>query len=91
MFFALTHGVPLAGLTFAAAMLAGIALTLCAVALAAVLARDALVHLLSRHGGSVARLGTVLDAVSGALLLGIGAWEFATLATRQNLPFGLKP
>jgi ABC-type nickel/cobalt efflux system permease component RcnA len=40
MFFALSRGVPEAGLTFAVAMALGVGLTLCAVAMVTVLARD---------------------------------------------------
>ena len=75
MLYALAHAVPVAGITFAAAMLIGIALTLGAVALAAVLARDAVVHVLSRHGASIARLSRGLDLLSGILLVGLGLYE----------------
>ena len=70
---------PSAGLSFAAAMLVGIAFTLAAVAVAAVLAREAVVSVLARHGGSLARASRVLDAVSGGLLLMLGAYELAGL------------
>jgi ABC-type nickel/cobalt efflux system permease component RcnA len=75
MLYALARGVTAAGLAFAAAVLAGIAITLGAVALAAVLARDGLLRLLARHGTSIEKLARALDAVSGALLLLIGVGE----------------
>ena len=75
MVYALSHAVPAAGLTFAAAMLIGIAFTLSTVTLAVILAREGVVYLLDRHGGSIARLSKVLDLVSGLLLVVIGSME----------------
>jgi nickel/cobalt transporter (NicO) family protein len=75
MLYALARGVAVAGLAFAVAMLGGIAITLAAVALAAVLAREGVVYILTRYGGSIERLARTLDALSGALLLLIGITE----------------
>lgn len=50
MFFALSRGVPEAGLTFAIAMMVGVGLTLCAVAVTAVLARGFVERTTARHG-----------------------------------------
>jgi ABC-type nickel/cobalt efflux system permease component RcnA len=75
MVYALSHAVPAAGLTFAAAMLIGIALTLSAVTLAVILAREGVVYLLDRHDGSIARLSRALDLASGLLLVVIGSME----------------
>jgi ABC-type nickel/cobalt efflux system permease component RcnA len=72
MFLSLSRGVPEAGLTFAAAMLLGIALTLASVAVATTLLRDSAAHLIERHGKSVDRLSRALDATAGALLVVIG-------------------
>jgi ABC-type nickel/cobalt efflux system permease component RcnA len=69
-----------AGLAFALAMLGGIAITLAAVALATVLAREGVLRILTRHGGSIERLSRTLDALSGALLLLIGVGELWRLA-----------
>jgi nickel/cobalt transporter (NicO) family protein len=91
MLYAMAHAVPVAGITFAAAMLIGISLTLGAVALAAVLARDAVVHLLSRHGASVARLSRGLDLLSGILLVGIGLYELTGLLGGRASPFAVRP
>lgn len=87
MLYALAHAVPVAGLTFAAAMLIGITFTLGAVALAAVLARDAVIRLLSRHGASIARLSRGLDLLSGILLVGIGLYELTSLLGGRASPF----
>lgn len=75
MLYALARGVAEAGLAFAVAMLGGIAITLIAVALLAVLAREGVLRALTRHGGSIERLAGALDALSGALLLLIGSVE----------------
>jgi len=74
MFFAMTRGVVEAGLTFAIAMMMGVALTLSIVAVLAVLAREWTVHFLSRHGVMVGRLTRGLDAVSGLVLIGIATY-----------------
>jgi nickel/cobalt exporter len=72
MILSLSRGVPEAGLTFAAAMLLGILLTLGSVAVATTLARDSMEHLIERHGRSVDRVARALDAVSGLLMIVIG-------------------
>ena len=69
MFFALSRGVPEAGLTFALAMMLGVGLTLALVAVVAVLARQRLVGLAVRHGASLTRVGRVLDGSAGLILV----------------------
>jgi len=81
MVYALSRAVPIAGLTFAAAMLIGVALTLSAVTLAVILAREGVVYLLDRHGDSIARLSRALDLTSGLLLFGIGVVELVRLVS----------
>ena len=76
MIYAISRGIPEAGLVFAVAMLIGISLTLGAVAIATALARDRIAHLIAHHGTSVGRLSRVLDAVAGALLIAIGTARF---------------
>src|SRR5207248_2229142 len=66
MFFALSRGVPEAGLVFAAAMMLGVLTTLAIVALLTLFVRDRLVAFMARHGTSMLRLTRALDAVSGA-------------------------
>lgn len=72
MFFVLSRGVVEAGLTFAFAMMFGVAVTLASVSVLSILGRDFLVNFLMRHGASFARLMRILDAVSGLLLIAIG-------------------
>ena len=73
MFLALSKNVLAAGLTFAFAMMVGVALTLAGVATATVLARERVLAFSARHGASVERVSRGLDLAAGGLLLGIGA------------------
>src|SRR5918994_693887 len=53
MFLALSRGIPEAGLTFALAMVLGVGATLCIVAALTVLARERVVRVIARQGGSI--------------------------------------
>ena len=75
MFLALGRGVPEAGLMFALAMMLGVGLTLSAIALLTIFARDAVVGLMARHGASLDRLARTLDALGGLLLIVFAAYE----------------
>jgi ABC-type nickel/cobalt efflux system permease component RcnA len=75
MFFALSRGVPEAGVTFAAAMMLGVTFTLTAVAMLTVLARNWLINFLSMHGASVEKLVRSLDLLAGVLLIGMATYE----------------
>ena len=75
MFFALSRGVPEAGLTFALAMMLGVGVTLGLVALLSVVARDRLMTLGALHGVSLERLGRSLDGFAGVVLVVIGVRE----------------
>jgi ABC-type nickel/cobalt efflux system permease component RcnA len=75
MFLALSRGVPEAGLTFAAAMMVGIGLTLGAVASLTVMARDWVISFTARFGGSINKTSRVLEAATGSALIVIGARE----------------
>jgi ABC-type nickel/cobalt efflux system permease component RcnA len=72
MFFALSRGIVEAGLTFAAAMMFGVAVTLCVVAGISVLARDVLTTFLARHGGTAANVGRYLNIAGGLVLIALG-------------------
>jgi nickel/cobalt transporter (NicO) family protein len=69
MFFALSRGVPVAGLVFAFAMMLGVLFTLAAVALLTIVTRDRFMSFIAQHGASMLLLTRVLDGVSGALLV----------------------
>ena len=75
MFFAIGRGVPEAGVTFAVAMFLGVGLTLAAVALLTVLARNCVVRLTTRYGASIDNLARILDGVAGSLLIVIALRE----------------
>ena len=75
MVVALGRGVPEAGLTFAAATMVGVGLTLAAVAGLTILAREWVVAVTARHGASIERLSRGLDGLAGALLLVIALRE----------------
>ena len=75
MFYALSRGVPEAGLTFASAMALGVLCTLAAVALLTVLGRDWVVALTARYGASVDKLARVLDAAAGGLVIVLAKHE----------------
>ncbi len=69
MFFALSRGVPEAGLVFATAMMLGVLLTLGIVALLTVFLRDRLVNFMSQHGVAMQRRMRLLDGAAGVLLI----------------------
>ena len=69
MFYALSRGVPEAGLIFALAMMLGVLLTLTVVTVLTVIMRDRLTRFVASHGASMMMLTRGLDAVSGALLI----------------------
>ena len=69
MFFALSRGIPVAGLVFATAMMLGVLFTLAVVAGLTIVARDRLTRFIAHHGGSMLLLARALDGVSGVLLI----------------------
>jgi oligopeptide transport system permease protein len=75
MFFALSRGVPEAGILFAAAMMLGVLATLASVVLVTIVMRDRLVGLAARHGASLQKVSRALDGAAGALLVAIAARE----------------
>lgn len=79
MVYALANGVPAAGVAFAAAMLLGVALTLCVVALLTIFAREWCVRSWTRHGASLAHLSRLLEGATGVALLLIGLAPFVSV------------
>lgn len=69
MIFAITRGVPQAGLAFAAVMMVGVAVTLVAVALTALGARGSLERLLKNHPRALARTAATLQVLTGIVLV----------------------
>jgi nickel/cobalt exporter len=75
MFFALSRGVPEAGMLFAVAMMLGVLTTLAAVALLTIFLRDQLVNFTANHGASLQKIMRGLDVAAGALLIVVAARE----------------
>jgi nickel/cobalt exporter len=75
MFFALSRGVPEAGIVFAAAMMLGVLATLATVALITVFMRNQVVSFIIRHGASLTKMTRLLDGTAGALLIVIAVRE----------------
>lgn len=71
MVFAITRGIAIAGVTFAVAMMIGITITLCGVAVASVLARNAATDFLERWSGPVMRVSSTLTFASGVAIVAI--------------------
>ncbi|WP_217577806.1 ABC transporter permease [Mesorhizobium sp. GbtcB19] len=70
MTYAITRGIPWAGLVFAVAMMAGVAITLGVVVLLAVLFRSGSVAMLERFGSSTAGVASFLEIGTGLILVG---------------------
>jgi ABC-type nickel/cobalt efflux system permease component RcnA len=79
MVYALANGVPPAGVAFAAAMLLGVALTPCVVALLTIFAREWRVRSWTRHGATLAHLSRLLEGATGVALLLIGLAPFVSV------------
>ncbi|RWE72889.1 sulfite exporter TauE/SafE family protein [Mesorhizobium sp.] len=70
MTYAISRGIPWAGLVFAVAMMVGVAITLGIVVLLAVLIRSGSVAALERLGSSTAGVATFLEIGTGMILVG---------------------
>ena len=75
MTFAMSRGVPEAGIMFALVMMLGVALTLSAVAVTAVFFRRQMVHMFETRPKLISRLTKGLQALSGAILVLVAAHE----------------
>ncbi len=77
MSFALSRGVPEAGLTFSISMLVGVAAVLASVALIAAIARDVMVTILDRHGAALRHFSRGLEVFAGAALTLVALFELS--------------
>jgi len=77
MTFAISRGVPEAGIAFAVTMMAGVALTLSAVALITVFVRIQLVRLLESRPKLIEALSRSMEAVAGAIRVTVALNEIA--------------
>jgi nickel/cobalt transporter (NicO) family protein len=71
----MARGIPLGGLIFAAAMMLGVALTLCVVAAIAIAFRNGSTAVLEKLGSNAAGIGRVLEIVTGCVLVIIALRE----------------
>lgn len=69
MTLAMVRGVPQAGLAFAGTMMIGVALTLSAIAVVAILCRDRLLHLMAHRAAILDRSARIVEGVAGMLLM----------------------
>ncbi|WP_027165714.1 ABC transporter permease [Mesorhizobium sp. WSM3224] len=76
MTFAIARGVPWAGLVFAVAMMAGVAVTLGVVVLLAVLFRNGSAAMLEWLGSSTAGVATFFEVATGLVLVGAALHQF---------------
>jgi ABC-type nickel/cobalt efflux system permease component RcnA len=77
MTFAISRGVPQAGVAFATVMMIGVALVLCAVALVAVLFRQQLLRLLAARPRAVDVVTRAIQITAGLILIAV-AWNAIT-------------
>jgi nickel/cobalt transporter (NicO) family protein len=78
MSFAMSRGVPVAGVLFAAVMMLGVMLTLSFTALAVVLFREQVTRLLVKRPRLVARLSKSIEAAAGLILVAAAAREIVS-------------
>lgn len=75
MTFAISRGVPEAGILFGLVMMVGVTLTLSAVALTAVFFRQQMMHMFETRPKQISRLTKGLQVLSGAILIMVAAHE----------------
>lgn len=75
MVFAITQGVPEAGLAFSVSMFIGVSAVLAGVALIATFAREQAVRLMQSGGQQMILIVRSVDLLSGVLLLSVSLWE----------------
>lgn len=76
MTYAVSRGAPEAGLAFAAVMMIGVALTLCAVACTSIFARQGIMKLVATRPVLIERVTRGLEGCVGVLLLFIALFKF---------------
>jgi len=72
MFYAISRDVPEVGLTFAVAMMLGVAIPLGLVAILSVTMREVATAGAARFGGSIHTAGRILDGLAGTILVLVG-------------------
>jgi ABC-type nickel/cobalt efflux system permease component RcnA len=74
MVYAVSNGIIVAGLLLTAGMVVGMITTIAIFAIAAVLLRERIVHLLEKTARTRERFGQALEVVSAAAIIGFGLW-----------------
>ncbi|MER8522166.1 sulfite exporter TauE/SafE family protein [Mesorhizobium sp. M0644] len=77
MTFAISSGVPVAGILFALTMMAGVALTLSTVAVLSILFRERLVHFFESRPRLFDAISRSIEGVAGLVLAGVALWQIA--------------
>ncbi|WP_167484127.1 sulfite exporter TauE/SafE family protein [Mesorhizobium tamadayense] len=75
MTFAMSRGVPVAGLLFAVTMMTGVALTLSTVAVLSILFRERLVRVFESRPRLFAAISRGIEGVAGMTLAGVAVWQ----------------
>ncbi|MER8719856.1 sulfite exporter TauE/SafE family protein [Mesorhizobium sp. M0999] len=78
MTFAISRGVPAAGILFAITMMLGVALTLSCVAILSILFRQRLMNFLDGRPRVFEAISRAAEGVAGLLLTGVAVWQIAS-------------
>ncbi|MER9331221.1 ABC transporter permease [Mesorhizobium sp. M0488] len=78
MTFAISRGVPVAGILFAITMMAGVALTLSCVAVLSILFRERLVHFFDSRPRLFDAISRTIEGVAGIVLAGVAVWQITS-------------
>ncbi|PBB40181.1 hypothetical protein CK222_29525 [Mesorhizobium sp. WSM3866] len=76
MTFAMSRGVPVAGLLFAVTMMTGVAVTLSTVAVLSILFRERLVHIFESRPRLFAAVSRI-EGAAGIVLASVAVWQIA--------------
>ncbi|MER8505325.1 ABC transporter permease [Mesorhizobium sp. M0991] len=77
MTFAISRGVPFAGILFAITMMVGVALTLSCVAVLSILFRERLVHFFDSRPRLFDVISRSIEGIAGLILAGVAVWQIS--------------
>ncbi|MHB9432033.1 MULTISPECIES: hypothetical protein [unclassified Mesorhizobium] len=77
MTFAISRGVPVAGILFATTMMIGVALTLSSVAVLSILFRERLVHFFDSRPRLFDIISRSIEGIAGFILAGVAVWQIS--------------
>jgi ABC-type nickel/cobalt efflux system permease component RcnA len=78
MTFAISRGVPVAGILFAITMMAGVALTLSCVAVLSILFRERLVHFFDSRPRLLDIISRTIEGAAGVVLASVALWQITS-------------